>query len=245
MNLTYQKKVLMFGFIGLIICGFGDWLLGYEPIGGEAIILGYIKTSVKDVPSWFYILSMAFGIISGFCCNAYAPLMTDILRKQDINDNSRMFKAFRCGISSAPMMFAAYHTVCCTGILFIQAALRSDVSVDLISRYFQMPFLVTLIPFTIWCFAVDIPVTVSFMYFVIKGKLKIPKVMCVFSPLGFSIITKLIAVVLVAAGLGHYIFLAGCGESWGWALMCIAFMRSLQNAALKEEEDPFPFHTNE
>ena len=112
MDRTYQKKVLIFGFIGLIICGFGDWLLGYEPSDGEAIIFGYIKTSVRDVPSWFYILSMAFGLLSGFCCNAYAPLMTDILRKQGIKDDSRMFKTFQYGIWTAPMMFAAYHTVC-------------------------------------------------------------------------------------------------------------------------------------
>ena len=228
MDRTYQKRVLIFGFIGLIICGFGDWLLGYEPSGGEAIILGYIKTSIMDVPSWFYFLSMAFGLLSGFCCNAYAPVMTDILRQQGIKDDSRMFRAFRCGIFSAPMMFAAYHTVCCIGVLFIQAALRAGVSTDLISKYFQIPFLVTFIPFTIWCFAVDIPVTIAFMYFVIKGRLKLPKVMCVFCPLGFSIITKLIAGVLIAVGLGHYIFLAGCGESWGWALMCIAFMKTLE-----------------
>lgn len=33
-----QKKILIFGFIALFLCGIGDWLIGYEPQGGIPLI---------------------------------------------------------------------------------------------------------------------------------------------------------------------------------------------------------------
>jgi hypothetical protein len=62
-----KKNALIFGFVGLFLCGIGDWLIGYEPCGGQAILFGITNTRITDVPSWFYILSMAFGRIVGIC----------------------------------------------------------------------------------------------------------------------------------------------------------------------------------
>ena len=128
MNRGNVKKCLYFGTVALFLCGVGDWLLGYVPLGGEPIVFGVLNSNIVKVPSWFFI--------------------------------------------------------------------------------------------------VDIPITIAFMYFVWKGTMKLPKVAVFMSPIGFSFLTKIIYAVRIAIGLEQYAFLAGCGESWGHALMCLAFWKS-------------------
>lgn len=72
------KRSFIFGFIALFLCGIGDWLIGYEPSGGEPLIYGISSTSITVVPTWFYIVSLFFGILSGFGCKAFAPAMVEV-----------------------------------------------------------------------------------------------------------------------------------------------------------------------
>lgn len=51
-----SKRIFYFGFISLLLCGVGDWLIGYEPQGGQELIYGITRTTIADVPTWFYIL---------------------------------------------------------------------------------------------------------------------------------------------------------------------------------------------
>ncbi|MCM1039372.1 MAG: hypothetical protein NC434_08615 [Ruminococcus sp.] len=225
-----QKKkwnnALLFGFIALFLCGIGDWLIGYEPQGGQELIFGITNTKMVEVPSWFYITSMVFGVLSAFACRAFAPVMIEILDALRVDRESKAYKGFRFGLASAPLMFISFHTACCIALLLIQAALKAGVTEDAANSVFLLPTAVSIIPFTIWCFIVDIPVTVSFIVLVLKGKLGLPKWMAICSPLGMSIFMKVIAVILIVSGLGQFAFLTSCGESWGYAFMCLAFLRS-------------------
>lgn len=72
-------KSLLFGFVTLFLCGIGDWLIGYEPNGGEPMLFGFVNTALVNVPAWFYVLSMILGILSGFGCKSYALTMIEIL----------------------------------------------------------------------------------------------------------------------------------------------------------------------
>ena len=97
-----QKKLegaFIFGFITLLLCGVGDWLIGYEPESGEPLIYGMTTTAISTVPSWFYVLSFFFGILSGFGCLYFAPAI------KGISKESKMYKLMRFGLKSAPMMF--------------------------------------------------------------------------------------------------------------------------------------------
>lgn len=226
MNRGNVKKCLYFGTVALFLCGVGDWLLGYVPLGGEPIVFGFLNSNIVKVPSWFYLTSMALGILSGFGCMAYAPVMVNILGDIGANRHPKMYKVFRFGCASAPMMFVSFHTACCLAALFMQTAIKAGIDAESVDRAFLIPGSAVLVPFLIWCFIVDIPITIAFMYFVWKGTMKLPKVAVFMSPLGFSFLTKIIYAVLIAVGLEQYTFLAGCGESWGHALMCLAFWKS-------------------
>ena len=219
-----QKRILIFGFIALLLCGIGDWLIGYEPEGGLPLIYGISSTSITDVPTWFYILSMCFGILSGFGCYYFKPVMLQILDETERSESSGMSKAFRFGMSSAPLMFISFHTACCVVLLMIQASLRAGLDIAAANDVFLLPVAASLLPFTIWCFLCDIPVTVAFVYFVIKERFKLPKAMMVFSPMMMSILAKIIGAILISMG-SRFAFMVACGESWGWAFMCLAFYK--------------------
>lgn len=227
-----QKKVwsnaLIFGFAALFICGIGDWLIGYEPQGGQELIFGITNTKITEVPSWFYLASMAFGVLSAFGCRSYAPVMVEILDALPVKRESKAYKGFRFGLASAPLMFISFHTACCIALLLIQAALKAGVTEAAANSVFLLPTAASIIPFTIWCFIVDIPVTVCFIVLVLKGNLGLPKWMVICSPLGMSILMKIIAAILIVSGLGQLAFLTSCGESWGHAFMCLAFLRIIR-----------------
>ena len=133
-----------------------------------------------------------------------------------------MFRVFRFGLSSAPLMFVSFHAACCIVLLFIRASLCAGLDVKAANDVFLLPAAASLLPFMVWCFLCDIPVTVAYVFFVVKGMLKLPKAAVLCCPMGMSIFAKIIGAILIAAG-SRFAFLAACGESWGWAFMCLAF----------------------
>lgn len=215
---------LIFGFVTLFLCGIGDCLIGYDPPDGQELIFGITSTKITEVSSWFYVTSMVFGVLSAFGCKAFAPTMLEIFDALKIDRNLKAYKGFRFGMSSAPLMFISFHTACCIALLLIQAALKAGIPEDAANGVFLLPTAVSIIPFTVWCFIVDIPVTVCYIFLVLKGKLGLPKWMLICSPLGMSILMKIVGVILIACGLEQFAFLTTCSESWGYAFMCLAFL---------------------
>ncbi len=214
--MTTRKKALLFGFTALFLCGIGDWLIGYDPPGGESLIYGISNTAITAVPSLFYILSLGFGILSGFGCRAFAPAMLETLDELGVPKGSRSYKAFRFGLASAPMMFVSFHAACCIVLLLMmQAVLRAGLDVRAADGVFLLPVAASLLPFVAWCFLCDIPVSAAYVVFVAKGRLKLPKAAAVCCPLGMSLLAKLVGAALLAAN-SKYAFMTACGESWGW-----------------------------
>lgn len=218
----HWKKSFLFGFAALFLCGIGDWLIGYDPPGGESLIYGISNTAITGVPSWFYTLSLGFGILSGFGCRAFAPAMLEVLDELGVPKEARSYRAFRFGLASAPMMFVSFHAACCIVLLLMQAALRAGLDVHAANEVFLLPVAASLLPFVVWCFLCDIPVTAAYIVLVLKGRLKLPKAAAVCCPLGMSLLAKVLGAVLLAAN-SKFAFLTACGESWGWALLCLAF----------------------
>ena len=222
MKAKTEKRAFLFGFAALFLCGIGDWLIGYDPPGGEPLIYGISNTAITEVPSWYYILSLGFGILSGFGCRAFAPAMLEVLDELGVPKTSRAYRAFRFGLASAPMMFVSFHAACCIVLLLMQAALRAGLDVQVANDVFLLPVAASLLPFLLWCFLCDIPVTVGYVVLVLKGRLKLPKAAVVCCPLGMSLLAKVLGAVLLAAD-SKVAFLTACGESWGWAFLCLAF----------------------
>ena len=221
-KISRWKKSFLFGFAALLLCGIGDWLIGYDPPGGEPLLFGISNTAITAVPTWFYILSLFFGILSGFGCKAFTPAMIEVLDEAGVPEGSKAYRAFRFGLASAPMMFVSFHAACCIVLMLMQASLRAGLDVNAANDVFLLPAAASLLPFVAWCFLCDVPVTVAFVAFVVKGWLKLPKAAAVCCPLVMSLLAKAIAAVLLAVN-SKAAFLTACGESWGYAFMCLAF----------------------
>ena len=56
-----RRKSLIFGFVTLFLCGIGDWLIGYEPNGGEPMLFGFMNSALVKVPVWFYVQQQLDG----------------------------------------------------------------------------------------------------------------------------------------------------------------------------------------
>lgn len=179
-------------------------------------------TAIAAVPTWFYVLSFFFGFLSGFGCLYFAPAVMKTLDLKGISKDSKMYKIMGFGLKSAPMMFVSFHTACCIVLMMIQAALRSGLDSSSADSVYLIPIATALLPFLIWCYICDIPVTIAYMYFTLKGKLGIGKPAFILCPMGLSIAAKIIAAIMVALG-SKWSFLTACGESWGYAFMCLAF----------------------
>lgn len=225
------ESAFIFGFIALLLCGVGDWLIGYEPEGGLPLIYGITSTSIAYVPTAFYVISFFFGILSGFGCMYFAPAIMELLDIKGIDKDSKMYKLMRFGLKSAPMMFVSFHAACCIVLLMIQAALRAGLDISTADSVYLIPVATALIPFVIWCYLCDIPVTIAYMYFTLKGKLGINKAAFILCPMGLSIAAKIIAAIMVALG-SKLSFLTACGESWGYAFMCLAFYLAVKKESL-------------
>ena len=191
------KKALLFGFAALFLCGIGDWLIGYDPPGGEPLLFGISNTAIAGLPTWLYILSLFLGILSGFGCRAFAPAMLEVLDAIGVPKASKAHRAFRFGLASAPMMFVSFHAACIV-LLLMQAALRAGLDVHAANGVFLLPA-ASLLPFVVWCFLCDIPVTAAYAVFVLKGRLKLPKAAAVCCPLGMSLLAKAVGAILLAA----------------------------------------------
>ena len=159
----------------------------------------------------------------------------EFLDIKGISKDSKMYKFMRFGLKSAPMMFVSFHCACCICLLMLQAALRAGLDISKSDPVYMLPVAVSMVPFLIWCFLCDIPVTVAYMYFALKGKLGINKAAFILCPMGLSIVSKIIAAVMVALG-SKLAFLSACGESWGWAFMCLAFYFAVKKASVKRDQ---------
>lgn len=73
------------------------------------------------------------------------------------------------------------------------------------------------------------------MYLVLKGKLGINRAAFILCPMGLSIVGKILGAILVAIG-SKYTFMTACGESWGYAFMCLAFLAANRKSSISKSD---------
>ena len=89
--------------------------------------------------------------------------MIGILEKSGVPGDSKTVRLFRFGLSSVPMMFVSFHAACCIVLIMIQAALRHGLDVKAADSAFLLPAAAVLLPFVLWCFLCDVPVSAAFV----------------------------------------------------------------------------------
>lgn len=219
-----RKAYLLIGFLAMLLCGVSDCLLSYMGDGEPHVLAGIISANIVNVPLWYYQVSFVIGIIAcvGYLLASRAACFY-ILDRQN-GDRTGLYKAFSFGTTMMSVGIFGIHSICCMALMNVRAALLAGASADSIAAYFTQSALVPFAVGTVWQTTADIISGVAFIIMVAKGKIPVPKFFIVIGPLVLYVICKVAAAVLTGV-TGNPVFshVLGGGESWGIAMMFLAF----------------------
>lgn len=215
-----RKFCLILGFLSGILCGAGDILIGYFGQSGTAIFGGVVHTDIIHAFLWQFELSFVFGL-------AAAPLMwlagssMYLYLKSRANGNyPGMLNLFSFGMKMMVVCVAAAHSVCCIAMMCIKVALEQGLPVDLIESVYRMPLLVPFMATNIWVTVSELLVSISYIYFVVKGTINVPKPLLILNPVCIYILSDIIGIlVMTLTGDALLKQLFAGGASFGYGLM--------------------------
>ena len=217
-----RRLCLISGTIGMILFAVGDVLLQNFDDSGETFLY-MIKPTIAEQPMWqlyFVLLTGAIAaplMLLGLC--AMRSHITDKLNGR----KSKMLLCYDIGTVTGGLTFFAAHSVCAVLMMSVKNALECGITPERIDEVYKTSFLLSFAVTNIWVTVTELLLSVAFIYFVLKGIIAVPKVMCIMNTIGAYIIFHLIGSLLSAiTGNGVFRLLAGLGASLGVGLMFAA-----------------------
>lgn len=222
-----RRRYLLFGLLGMFLCGMGDIFLSFRGERGEAAVYGMIRFSIGEVPLWFYQLSFLIGILAtfGYYLGTRAVYSYALDRAGD--KASKLLKLYNVGATMMSLGIFGIHSVCCMAIMALQAAVRAGLPTERIDSFFAVPMLIPFVFTTIWQTLADLLVAIAYIGLICKKILPISKGWIACGPICLYLIFGLLRTGIdygFASSLPGK-FLAG-GESWGLACMFLAVLCS-------------------
>lgn len=227
-KLKQRRLCLLSGAAGMALFAVGDVLLQNFEDSGETFLY-MIKPTIADQPMWQLYFVLLTGAIA-------APLMWLGLcaMRSHIADSlngrkSKMLVCYDIGAIIGSLTFFAAHSVCAVLMMSVKNALECGITPDRIDKIYRTSFLLSFAVTNVWVTVTELLLSAAFIYFVFKGIIAVPKVMCLMNTIGAYIIFHLIGTLLTAiTGNGVFKLLAGLGASLGVGLMFVAvcFARS-------------------
>lgn len=219
-----RKGYLLAGFFAMLLCGISDCMLSYMGEGEPFVLAGMISVNIVKEPLWYYQASFVIGIIAsvGYLLASRSACFY-ILDRQN-GDRTGLYKAFSFGTTMMSVGIFGIHSICCMALMNVRAALLAGAFADSIAAYFTQSALVPFMVGTIWQTTADLISGIAFIVLVARGKIAVPKFFIVIGPLSLYAICKVAAAVLTTV-TGNTLFshVLGGGESWGIAMMFLAF----------------------
>lgn len=221
-KIKHRKLCLILGAIGMTLFAVGDVLLQNFEDSGETFLY-MIKPSIENQPMW----QLYFVLLTGAVA---APLMwvgLCAMRSHIADDlngrKSKMLVCYDIGAVTGSLTFFAAHSVCAVLMMSVKNALECGITPEQINEVYKTSFLLSFTVTNIWVTVTELLLSVTFIYFVFKGIIAVPKVMCVMNTIGAYILFHLFGSLLTAiTGNGVFRLLAGLGASLGVGLMFVA-----------------------
>lgn len=218
----YRRLFLLIGFIGTALFAVGDVLLQNFDNSGETFLY-MIKPTIADQPMWqLYFVLLTGAIATPFMWLGMIATHSHI--KDRLNGKkSKMLTCYDIAAVIGSLTFFAAHSVCAVLMMSVKNALECGITPEKINEVYLVSFTLSFAVTNIWVTVTEMMLTVAFIYFVFKGIIAVPKVMCVMNTAGAFIIFHLVGSALTAV-TGNEIFtrLAGLGASLGIGLMFVA-----------------------
>lgn len=217
-----RSLFLFLGFLGMVLFAAGDVLLQSFPAEGEEILL-MLRTSIRDLPMGRLYFTLLTGIPAAGFLYLGLCAMDSCLRDALGGQRGGMYRCFQVGAVTAALSFFAAHSVCAVLEMGVKLALESGVSPEAVDAAYRTPFLVSFAAANLWVTVSELCLSVSFIYFVLKGILPLPRAAVVLNTAGFYLVFHAAGTAL--AGItGNEVFslLEKAGASLGMGVMFLA-----------------------
>ena len=219
-----RNLFLIAGFVGLCLFAIGDVLLQNFGDDGETILY-MVNTSIVRQPMWQLYFVLITGMIATPLMWMGLSAMDSFLMDRLDNKRTKMYKAFKSGAIVGLLTFFAAHSVCAVLMMSVKNALECGVSSDVIENSYATPFILSFGLTNIWVTVSEMLLSISFIYFVVKKVIDVPRVMVVMNTIGMFIIFNVVGYILTAiTGNDLFNLWAGLGASLGVGMMFIAII---------------------
>ena len=217
-----RKPLLIIGFLGMALFAVGDVLMQSFSNDGTDILL-MMKSSVEDMPIGRLYFTLLTGVIAAPAMYFGLCAMDSYLRDRIGNQKGKMYRCFQVGSIIGALSFFAAHSVCAVLMMAVKQAFVCGISPDTVDVAYRTPFLVSFIATNLWVTVSELCLSVSFIYFVLKKTIPLPKAAVLQNTIGFFIILNTVSALLTSL-TGNEIFtlLGKSGASLGMGAMFLA-----------------------
>ena len=220
-NMKHRRSCLLWGAIGMVLFAVGDVLLRNFEDSGETFLY-MIKPSIQNQPMWqLYFVLLTGAVASPLMWLGLCAMRSHIADSLD-GRKSKMLVCYDAGAVIGSLTFFAAHSVCAVLMMSVKNALECGITPEQTDEVYKTSFLLSFAVTNVWVTVTELMLSAAFIYFVFKGIIAVPKVMCIMNTIGAYIIFHLIGSLLSAVtGNGVFKLLAGLGASLGVGLMFV------------------------
>ena len=217
-----RKPLLIIGFLGMALFAVGDVLMQSFSSEGTDILL-MMKSSVKDMPIGRLYFTLLTGVIAAPSMYFGLCAMDSFLRDRLGAMKGKMYRCFQFGSIIGALSFFAAHSACAVLMLAVRQALVCGISPVQVDAAYRTPFLVSFAATNLWVTVTELCLSVTFIYFVLKRIIPLPKATVLLNTIGFFIIFNVVSALLTSL-TGNEIFtlLGKSGASLGMGAMFLA-----------------------
>lgn len=217
-----RKRLLVLGFIGMLLFAIGDVLLQSFADEGENILL-IMKSSIKDMPMGRLYFTLLTGVIAAPFMYFGLCSMDSYLRDRLGEKKGKMYRCFQVGAIIGTLSFFAAHSVCTVLEISVKLALSCGLSPETVDSAYRMPFLVSFAATNLWVTVAEVCLSAAFIYYVLKKIIPLPRAAVILNTAGFYIIFNAVGAALTSiTGNGMFFLIAKSGASLGVGAMFLA-----------------------
>lgn len=187
---SMQKRNLRLGVLGMALCMAADWLLDVKPAGSVSNVV--VESGWLDMSIWRFEASILIvaAIIPLFWLGIRE--MKALLRAMCQTDGDRKMSClFNIGAMAGVISFLFIHIMCCFVAIIFKCAYAAGMDFAAASALTNETAMYMYIPFFVYYFAADLSVSIAWIYFVLKGRLGLPKCAALCCPVATLILAEL------------------------------------------------------
>ena len=234
-KLNKIRKMMLWVIPGMLLAMIGDYCMGIEPKGSEAIS-GMISSGWLTIADWRIAVSNIGGLIGTACYTVAALAFVDFLRFKCNECESKWDKMFIhmfiVGLVLGIMSFMYFHLACGTlihnfNVIYDAAGGNTEIAV----RMWNRSYMVQVVPYWTTFFAFELAVLVGWIAMVLRGTFHIKKIWILAAPLIVAGIGFLLEIIIPWRFNG---FCSGF-ESMGWMIMFLGGREMVKKEIFKHD----------